>query len=131
MTKLAAIFAVVLALAPAACNSSGERALGGAAIGGLAGAAIGGVATGRASGALVGGALGAAGGAVVGAATTPQPAPEPLLDEEAPPPRPVASRPAPPRAPGAQGSAPTPTAWDKPICRYGTYTVRGQEYCKP
>jgi outer membrane lipoprotein SlyB len=56
----------------AACNTPGERAVGGAAIGGLAGAAIGGAATGRAGGALAGAAIGAAGGAVVGAATTPQ-----------------------------------------------------------
>lgn len=57
-----------------ACNSNdpGDRALGGAALGGLAGAAIGGAATGRAGGALAGAAIGAAGGAVVGAATTPE-----------------------------------------------------------
>ena len=57
-----------------ACDSTnpGDRALGGAALGGLAGAAIGGAATGRAGGALAGAAIGAAGGAVVGAATTPE-----------------------------------------------------------
>ncbi len=53
-------------------NNPGDRALGGAALGGLAGAAIGGVATGRAGGALAGAAIGAAGGAIVGAATTPE-----------------------------------------------------------
>ena len=54
---ISAIAAGALTLSMAACNTPGERAVGGAAIGGLAGAAI-----------------GAAGGAVVGAATTPQPA---------------------------------------------------------
>jgi osmotically inducible lipoprotein OsmB len=58
--------------AVAACETPGERALGGAAIGGLAGAAIGGAATGRAGGALAGGAIGAAGGAIVGSATAPR-----------------------------------------------------------
>lgn len=56
-----------------ACYSPGERALGGAALGGAAGAAIGAAATGRTSGALAGAAIGAAGGAVVGAATAPCP----------------------------------------------------------
>ncbi|MEN3931309.1 hypothetical protein WJT86_09590 [Microvirga sp. W0021] len=62
-----------LALSLGACNSydRGDRALGGAALGGLAGAAVGGAATGKAGGALAGGALGAAGGAVIGSATTP------------------------------------------------------------
>jgi hypothetical protein len=60
-----------LTLSAAACTTPGERAVGGAAIGGLAGAAIGGAATGRAGGALAGAAVGAAGGAVVGAATAP------------------------------------------------------------
>jgi osmotically inducible lipoprotein OsmB len=62
-----------LALSVTACNTPGERAAGGAVIGGLAGAAIGGAATGRASGALAGAAVGAVGGAVVGAATAPPP----------------------------------------------------------
>lgn len=62
-----------LALSLTACNSydRGDRALGGAAIGGLAGAAVGGAATGTGGGALAGAAIGAAGGAVVGSATTP------------------------------------------------------------
>jgi hypothetical protein len=73
MKKLiSALAAGALALSVTACNTPGERAVGGAAIGGLAGAAIGGAATGRGSGALAGAAIGAAGGAVVGAATTPQ-----------------------------------------------------------
>jgi len=64
-----AVAAGAMALSVAACNTPGERAAGGAVIGGLAGAAIGGAATGRAGGALAGAAVGAAGGAVVGAAT--------------------------------------------------------------
>jgi hypothetical protein len=69
---ISATLAGALALSVAACNTPGERALGGAAIGGLAGAAVGGAATGRAGGALAGAAVGAAGGAIVGAATAPQ-----------------------------------------------------------
>ena len=57
------VLASALTLSVAGCYTPGERALGGAAIGGLAGAAIGGAAT--------GGAIGAAGGAMVGAATAP------------------------------------------------------------
>ena len=47
-----AIAAGAMTLSMAACNTPGERAVGGAAIGGLAGAAIGGAATGGAGGAL-------------------------------------------------------------------------------
>jgi hypothetical protein len=65
---ITAIAAGALTLSMAACNTPGERAVGGAAVGGLAGAAIGGAAT----GALAGAAIGAAGGAVVGAATAPR-----------------------------------------------------------
>ena len=65
---ITAVAAGAMALSVAACNTPGERAAGGAVIGGLAGAAIGGAATGRAGGALAGAAVGAAGGAVVGAA---------------------------------------------------------------
>ena len=68
---MTAVAAAVLTLSVAACETPGERAVGGAALGGLAGAAIGGAATGRASGALAGGAIGAAGGAIVGSATAP------------------------------------------------------------
>jgi osmotically inducible lipoprotein OsmB len=72
MKKLIIAFAAgTLTLSTVACNTPGERAVGGAAIGGLAGAAIGGAATGRAGGALAGAAVGAAGGAIVGAATAP------------------------------------------------------------
>jgi osmotically inducible lipoprotein OsmB len=73
MKKVITVFAAgALTLSMAACNTPGERAVGGAAIGGLAGAAIGGAATGRAGGALAGAAIGAAGGAIVGGATAPQ-----------------------------------------------------------
>lgn len=73
MKKIITAFAAgALTLSMAACNTPGERAVGGAAIGGLAGAAVGGAATGRGSGALAGAAIGAAGGAIVGAATTPR-----------------------------------------------------------
>jgi osmotically inducible lipoprotein OsmB len=74
MKKFLAIAAVALTAGSlSACYSPGERAAGGALIGGAAGAAIGGLATGRVGGAVVGGVIGAAGGAIVGAATTPQP----------------------------------------------------------
>jgi hypothetical protein len=66
-----AAVAGALTLSTTACYTPQERALGGAAVGGLAGAAIGGAATGRAGGALAGAAVGAAGGAIVGAATAP------------------------------------------------------------
>jgi hypothetical protein len=56
-----------------ACNSPGERAAGGAVLGGLGGAAVGAaVSNGSAGGALAGAAIGAAGGALVGAATAPE-----------------------------------------------------------
>ncbi len=62
-----------LALSTAACSSPyspGQRAVGGALIGGAGGAAIGGLAGGG-EGALIGAGLGAAAGAITGAATTP------------------------------------------------------------
>jgi osmotically inducible lipoprotein OsmB len=59
-----------------ACNTPGERAVGGGLLGGAAGAVIGGVATGRPGGAIAGGIIGAAGGAIVGAATAPSQEPE-------------------------------------------------------
>jgi osmotically inducible lipoprotein OsmB len=74
MKKIVTIAVVsALALGLAACNSPGERAAGGALIGGATGAAIGGLATGRGSGALVGGLIGAGTGAVIGASTAPEP----------------------------------------------------------
>jgi osmotically inducible lipoprotein OsmB len=73
MKKFIAIAAVIVTAAGlSACNSPGERAVGGALIGGAAGALVGGAVTGRGRGALVGGAIGAAGGAIVGASTAPQ-----------------------------------------------------------
>jgi osmotically inducible lipoprotein OsmB len=74
MKKIISVVAAgAMALSVTACTTPGERAAGGAVIGGLAGAAIGGAATGRAGGALAGAAIGAAGGAIVGAATAPGP----------------------------------------------------------
>ncbi len=73
LSKLGLAGALTLTLALGACNTPGERALGGTAIGGLAGAGIGGLAGGG-RGALIGGLAGAATGAVVGVATTPAPA---------------------------------------------------------
>jgi osmotically inducible lipoprotein OsmB len=70
-TSLALIAVVLMAGSLGACNTPGERAAGGALIGGAAGAAIGGLATGRVGGAVVGGVIGAAGGAIVGGATAP------------------------------------------------------------
>lgn len=70
------IFVLAAMLASAAslagCNTPGERAAGGALLGGAGGAAIGAAASGgRAGGTLAGAAIGAATGAVVGAATAP------------------------------------------------------------
>lgn len=67
-----------LAASLAGCYSPGERAAGGAAIGGLGGAGIGALASnGSATGTLAGAAIGAASGALVGAATAPTPPPPP------------------------------------------------------
>ncbi len=73
MKKLLMFTAAIALAAPlAGCNSPGERAAGGAVIGGLGGAGIGALASGgRAGGTLAGAAIGAAGGAVLGAATAP------------------------------------------------------------
>ena len=63
-----------MALSLSACYSPGERAAGGALIGGATGAAIGAAASGgRIGGTLAGAAIGAAGGAIVGAGTAPCP----------------------------------------------------------
>jgi osmotically inducible lipoprotein OsmB len=69
---ITAVAAGAMALSVTACNTPGERAVGGALLGGAAGAAIGGAATGRGSGAAAGAAIGAASGAIIGAATAPQ-----------------------------------------------------------
>ncbi|WP_245435315.1 hypothetical protein [Microvirga calopogonii] len=120
----AAAGALVLSLT--ACNTPGERALGGGAIGGLAGAAVGGLATGHASGALAGAAIGAAGGAVVRAATTPEP--EPIYVEEPMPAAPIR------RAgnPGGQGRVDQGSqGWSPKDCKYGTMMHHGSLVCSP
>lgn len=64
-----------IGLSTVACTnpySPGQRAAGGALIGGAGGAAIGGLAGGG-TGALIGAGAGALGGAAIGAATTPEP----------------------------------------------------------
>ena len=71
MKMIMIIAAAGLSLSLGACNTPGERAVGGALIGGGAGALVGSALGGR-RGALVGAGLGAAGGAVVGASSTPQ-----------------------------------------------------------
>ncbi|MFL4995352.1 MAG: glycine zipper domain-containing protein [Microvirga sp.] len=71
-TIMTAIAASTLMLSMAACTTPGERAAGGAVLGGVTGAAVGGAATGRTSGALAGAAVGAAGGAIIGASTAPR-----------------------------------------------------------
>jgi hypothetical protein len=73
MKKILLLTTVLATAAPlAACYTPGERAAGGAVIGGLGGAGIGALASGgRAGGTLAGAALGAASGAIVGAATAP------------------------------------------------------------
>lgn len=71
MKKL--LIAPVLALALAGCGpTQSDRAVTGAAVGGVTGAAIGGLATGTGGGALAGAAIGAVGGAAIGAASTPR-----------------------------------------------------------
>ncbi len=76
--RLSAACAIALSLA--ACNTAGERAAGGALVGGAFGAGIGAAAAGP-HGALVGGLAGATTGAVVGAATTPEPRPAFVYEE--------------------------------------------------
>jgi uncharacterized membrane protein len=66
------VVALASAVSLAGCQTPGDRAAGGALIGGATGAAIGGAATGRAGGAVAGGLIGAATGAIVGASTAPQ-----------------------------------------------------------
>jgi hypothetical protein len=69
---ISAALATVLAGGGCTNTPEGDRAVGGALLGGAAGAIIGGAATGRPGGALAGGAIGAASGAMIGAATTPR-----------------------------------------------------------
>ncbi|MBI1203504.1 MAG: bacteriocin [Rhodopseudomonas sp.] len=71
MKKLLIVCAAALALA--GCQTvEQDRALGGAAIGGIAGTAIGAAAGGSVGSALAGGAIGAGAGAIIGSATTPR-----------------------------------------------------------
>ncbi len=72
------VVSTVAALSLSGCYTPQDRALGGAAIGGLGGAGIGALASGgRAGGTLAGAAIGAASGAAVGALTAPAPPPPP------------------------------------------------------
>jgi hypothetical protein len=81
IVSLAAAAGIALALASCQTDDPNDRALGGAAIGGLGGAAVGAAVSNHhpGQGALIGGAIGAVGGAAVGAATTPQ---GPSYDDE-------------------------------------------------
>ncbi len=76
LLRVALVASVASSLA--GCYTPQDRALGGAAIGGLGGAGIGALASnGSAGGTLAGAAIGAASGAAVGALTAPQPGPPP------------------------------------------------------
>jgi hypothetical protein len=72
--KSIVLASVLLASAPlCGCYTPGQRAAGGALIGGLGGAGIGALASGGMPGpTLAGAAIGAASGAVIGAATAPR-----------------------------------------------------------
>ena len=71
MRKVLIVIGAALALA--GCQTvEQDRALTGAAIGGIAGTAIGAAAGGSVGSAVAGGAIGAAGGAIIGSATTPR-----------------------------------------------------------
>ena len=64
--------ALASALALSGCGETrGDRAMGGAVLGGATGALIGGAASGRAGGAVAGGIIGAAAGAIIGGNTAP------------------------------------------------------------
>lgn len=71
MKPLIPLFAAAAILAGCQSDSQGDRAVGGALLGGGTGAVVGGLATNSVGGAVVGGAVGAAGGAIIGSATTP------------------------------------------------------------
>jgi hypothetical protein len=65
--------ALATAMPLSGCYTPGERAAGGAVIGGLGGAAVGAAVSGGLAGpAIAGAAIGAASGAVIGAATAPR-----------------------------------------------------------
>jgi len=71
MRKILIVIGATLALA--GCQTvEQDRALTGAAIGGVAGTAVGAVAGGSVGSAVAGGVIGAAGGAIIGSATTPR-----------------------------------------------------------
>ncbi len=70
LIKTLSAFVLALSLTSAAqAQSSGERALGGALIGGAAGAIVGGAVSGNAGGALIGAGVGGATGAIIGSQT--------------------------------------------------------------
>jgi osmotically inducible lipoprotein OsmB len=69
MKKLLILSATLLTLGLAGCETPGERAAGGAVIGGVGGALVGRAVTGRPQGAWVGAGVGAVGGALIGAST--------------------------------------------------------------
>lgn len=71
-TLCSTIAVIGLAASLTACNSPGDRAVGGAVIGGGSGALIGAALGGR-QGALLGGGIGAASGAIIGANSRPAP----------------------------------------------------------
>jgi hypothetical protein len=72
MKKVMTVAALTLTLGLGACNTPGERAVGGGLVGAGAGALVGG-AMGGGRGAAIGAIAGGATGAVVGAATAPCP----------------------------------------------------------
>jgi osmotically inducible lipoprotein OsmB len=100
----------VIAGGVSACTSPGDRAVGGAVLGGASGALIGG-ALGGGRGALLGGGIGVASGAIIGANTRPQPVyveERPIYVER---PRRYYSR--------------------RPVCPYGAYEdFDGTVYCR-
>ncbi|ATQ67838.1 hypothetical protein CQW49_07960 [Methylosinus trichosporium OB3b] len=71
--KMILVVALAAALPLGGCYTPGQRATGGAIIGGVGGAGIGALASGGLLGpTLAGAAVGAAGGAIIGAATAPR-----------------------------------------------------------
>ncbi|MBP0581221.1 hypothetical protein J8I29_17975 [Labrys sp. LIt4] len=73
LLRILAAAGIAMSVAACASDSPGDRAAGGAVIGGIGGAAVGAAVSNRhpGRGALIGGAVGAVGGAAVGAATAP------------------------------------------------------------
>ncbi|MFM9975131.1 MAG: glycine zipper domain-containing protein [Beijerinckiaceae bacterium] len=111
-TFMNALAITIIAGGLSACYSPGDRAVGGAVLGGASGALIGG-ALGGGRGALLGGGIGAASGAIIGANTRPQP----VYVEE----RPVYVSRAPRRSYYSR----------RPVCPYGAYEdFDGSIYCR-